>query len=110
MLVRVGANTICGTDLRILQGEKTSGVEPPVILGHESAGHVAEVGLGVAGYEVGTPVAIAPVVPCRRCWQCRHDLENLCVNTRILGYAVDGGRLSTYWSPARRSRAAACLR
>jgi L-iditol 2-dehydrogenase len=91
VLVRVGANTICGTDLRILQGEKTSGVEPPVILGHESAGHVAEVGLGVAGYEVGTPVAIAPVVPCRRCWQCRHDLENLCANTRILGYAVDGG-------------------
>jgi L-iditol 2-dehydrogenase len=108
VLVKVGANTICGTDLRILHGEKTSGVEPPVILGHESAGHVAEVGLGVAGYEVGAPVAVAPVVPCRRCWQCRHDLENLCANTRILGYAVDGGMAEYLLVPAE-AIAGGCL-
>jgi L-iditol 2-dehydrogenase len=44
VLVKVGADTICGTDVRIVRGEKTSGVRLPVVLGHETAGHVAEVG------------------------------------------------------------------
>jgi L-iditol 2-dehydrogenase len=44
VLVKVGANTTCGTDLRSMRGEKTSGVELPIVLGHEAAGHVAEVG------------------------------------------------------------------
>jgi L-iditol 2-dehydrogenase len=108
VLVRVGAHTICGTDLRILRGEKTSGVELPVILGHESAGRVAAVGSGVTGYEVGAPVAVAPVIPCRRCWECRHDLENLCANARILGYAVDGGMAEYLLVPAE-AVAAGCL-
>jgi threonine dehydrogenase-like Zn-dependent dehydrogenase len=108
VLVEVGANTICGTDLRIIHGEKTSGVRLPVVLGHELAGHVAEVGRGVRGYEVGAPVAMAPVIPCRRCWQCRHDLENLCVNQRIVGYEVAGGLAEHCWSQPRGSRQAAC--
>ena len=108
MLVKVGANTICGTDLRILRGEKTSGVELPVILGHESAGHVVEVGRGASGYEVGAPVAMAPVIPCRSCWECRHDLENLCANTRIMGYAIDGGMAEYLLVPAG-AVAAGCL-
>jgi L-iditol 2-dehydrogenase len=53
VLVKVGATTLCGTDLRILRGEKTSFLELPVILGHETAGHVAEVGLGVKGTSWG---------------------------------------------------------
>jgi L-iditol 2-dehydrogenase len=91
VLVAVGANTLCGTDLRILRGEKTAGVEPPVVLGHETAGHVAGVGAGVDGYALGAPVVVVPIIPCRRCWECRHDLDNLCRNPRILGYAVHGG-------------------
>ena len=35
VLVKVGANTICGTDVRIFRGEKTRGIHPPTILGHE---------------------------------------------------------------------------
>lgn len=64
LLVKVGADTICGTDLRILRGEKTSGVHPGKVLGHEVAGHVVEAGRGVGGYDPGQPVAIAPVIPC----------------------------------------------
>ncbi len=95
ILIRVGANTICGTDVRVLRGEKTSGVRRPSIIGHETAGHVVQVGRHVRGYEVGAPVAMAPVVPCRRCWCCTHGLENVCTNGRIMGYEVDGG-LSEY--------------
>ena len=46
VLVRIEANTICGTDLRIISGAKTAGVRPGVILGHEFAGRVAAVGRG----------------------------------------------------------------
>ncbi len=100
VLVEVGANTVCGTDLRIMRGEKTSGVRTPVILGHETAGHVAEVGAGVVGYEVGAPVAMAPVISCRSCPECRNDLENACRNVRIMGYAIDGGMAEHMLVPA----------
>jgi len=100
LLVAVGANTICGTDLRILRGEKTAGVKLPVVLGHETAGQVAAVGAGVTGYELGAPVVAAPMIPCRRCWECRHDLDNLCRNPRILGYGIDGGMAEYVLVPA----------
>jgi L-iditol 2-dehydrogenase len=95
VLVKVGANTICGTDVRIFRGEKTKGIPLPTILGHEMAGHVYEVGRHVRGYEVGAPVAMAPVIPCRRCFYCQHGMENVCPNQKIVGYDVKGG-LSEY--------------
>jgi L-iditol 2-dehydrogenase len=95
VLMKVGANTLCGTDGRILRGEKTKGVRRPSILGHEFAGHVAQVGRQVRGFEVGMPVAMAPVVPCRRCFYCQHDMENACLNRKAMGYEFDGG-LSEY--------------
>jgi L-iditol 2-dehydrogenase len=95
VLVEVGANTVCGTDVRILRGEKTTGIYPPSILGHEFAGRVAAVGGGVEGYEVGAPVAMSPTIPCRRCFYCKRDMENVCANWKAMGYEVDGG-LSQY--------------
>ena len=95
VLVKVGANTLCGTDGRILRGEKTKGVRRPSILGHEFAGHVAEVGRLVRGFEVGAPVAMAPVIPDRKCFYCKHDQENACLNRKAMGYEFDGG-LSEY--------------
>jgi L-iditol 2-dehydrogenase len=108
VLVKVGANTVCGTDGRILRGEKTSGVRTPVVLGHETAGHVAAVGAGVRGYELGAPVGMAPAIPCLRCWECRHGLENACANLEIMGYAYDGGMAEYMLVPAH-AVAAGCL-
>jgi L-iditol 2-dehydrogenase len=108
VLVAVGANTVCGTDVRILRGEKTGGVRPPTILGHEFAGHVAAVGEGVKGYEVGTMVAMAPIVPCRRCFYCRHDMENVCENRNGMGEEIDGG-LSQYVRVPAEAVDAGCL-
>ena len=110
VLVEVGANTICGTDLRIVRGAKTAHVRLPVGLGHEAAGRVAEVGPGATGYRPGDRVALLPAIPCRRCWTCQQDMENLCVDPgrRILGYAVDGGMAEFMLVPAD-SVAAGCL-
>ena len=79
-----------------------------MILGHESAGHVAAVGEGVDGYEVGDPVAMMPAIPDRSCWACRHDLENACFDKRLMGYAVDGGLAGQMLVPAD-GVAAGCL-
>jgi L-iditol 2-dehydrogenase len=95
VLVKVGANTICGTDVRIFRGEKTKGIPLPTILGHEMAGYVHKVGQHVRGYEVGAAVAMAPVIACQHCFYCQNGMENVCPNPKIVGYDVKGG-LSEY--------------
>lgn len=108
VLVKVGANTICGTDGRILRAEKTAGVELPVVLGHEIAGTVEASGAGAERFEPGMPVALQPNVPCLRCRQCRSDREHLCESLRIFGYAIDGGMAEYVLVPAA-VVAAGCL-
>lgn len=108
VLVKVGANTVCGTDLRVLRGEKTAGIIPPAIIGHEMAGHVAEMGRNVRGFEVGDPVATAPQIPCLRCFYCKRDMENVCQNVRGVGYEVAGG-LSEYMRIPADAIDAGCL-
>jgi len=108
VLVKIGANTVCGTDLRVLRGEKTAGISPPAIIGHEVAGHVAEVGAGVGGFEVGVPVVITPMIPCLRCFYCKRGMENVCENVRAVGYQIAGG-LSEYMKVPAEALAAGCL-
>jgi len=91
ILLKVGANTVCGTDLRILRGEKTAGVRPGVVLGHEIAGTIAAVGKGVHGYQLGDPAVVTPAVSCGTCFYCLRDMEQLCASTDIFGYNLDGG-------------------
>lgn len=91
VLVKIGANTVCGTDVRILRGEKTRGISRDFVLGHELSGRVAEVGAGVEGYEPGSPVVVAPVIYCLRCHYCKRGKENLCLNKKIFGNVLDGG-------------------
>ncbi len=91
VLVKVGANTVCGTDVRIMRGQKTAGVRRPSIIGHEFAGRIAEVGERVEGYEPGMPVAVAPMIPCHRCFYCQRGMENVCDYKRRMGYELDGG-------------------
>ncbi|CAN5199743.1 zinc-dependent dehydrogenase [soil metagenome] len=95
VLVKMGATTLCGTDVRILRGEKTSGVDPPTVLGHEIAGRVERAGRRVSGYDAGVPVGIVPVVACGRCFYCRRGMENTCARQVRFGYQIEGG-LSEY--------------
>ena len=101
LLVKTGANTVCGTDVRILRGEKTKGVVLPAVLGHEISGHIAEVGRNVRGYEAGMPVALSPEIPCGRCYPCQHDMENMCADMKLFGYDVPGGLAEFVRVPAR---------
>lgn len=101
ILVRVDANTICGTDLRIARGLKSKGVETPVVLGHELAGTVEAVGAGVEGFPVGAKVGMTPSTSCGGCRQCQLGNLNLCGNAKVLGHDVDGGLAEFFLVPAR---------
>ena len=91
ILLKVESNTVCGTDLRIMRGEKSKGVRVGVVLGHEASGTVAELGEGVEGYEVGQLCGVSPIFACGICRYCQNGLQNLCEDALVVGYDVDGG-------------------
>ena len=68
ILLKVESNTVCGTDLRIMRGEKSKGVRVGVVLGHEVSGTIVELGGGVEGYEIGTLCGISPIFACGVFW------------------------------------------
>lgn len=89
VVLRVSACGICGTDRHIMHGEFHT--VPPVVIGHEFAGTVEEVGEGVTDLAPGDRVAIDPNMPCGTCRPCRRGQIHLCENLRALGVDVDGG-------------------
>lgn len=98
--ISVRAAGICGTDLHIYKDEFRSW--PPVVLGHEVAGEVAEIGEGVVGLEVGTPVTTETYFSvCGTCRYCRSGHSNLCLNRRSIGSAVNGGFTQYVIVPAK---------
>lgn len=101
IVLRTGSNTVCGTDVRILRGEKSAGIDTGVVLGHEIAGRVAEVGRQVTGFEEGDLVGLDPAVSCGVCAYCVAHLEQLCLDPRIFGYRINGGLADYVLVPER---------
>lgn len=80
---------ICGTDIHILHDEHP--YWPPVTLGHEFAGRIAEVGPGVEGWRVGERVVCEPHAgACGVCHLCRRGFVQLCADKRSPGWGIDG--------------------
>ena len=87
--IAVAAAGICGTDLHIEADEYRN--RPPVVLGHECAGVVAEVGSGVTTVAAGQRVTALPyAVQCGRCTYCRQGQYPLCSDRAAFGSGVDG--------------------
>ena len=82
---------VCGTDLHVLHD--TFRNYPPVILGHECAGTVVEVGRSVSGVMLGDRVTIlgATAVTCGHCVYCRSGHFIFCKVRRGMGHGVNGG-------------------
>ncbi len=98
--VRVRACGVCGTDVHIYHGEKGSAeVTPPVVLGHEFAGVVDQVGEGVSSLRVGDPVTIDPNIYCGKCHFCRIGKKQLCESLRAVGVNRNGGFAETCICP-----------
>jgi Zn-dependent alcohol dehydrogenase len=97
VLVRLVATGVCHSDLGGLSN--SMGMPLPLVLGHEGAGVVEEVGPGVTDLHVGDHVVLSVVVACGRCFQCRKGAYSLCEVNRLHQYTgtlLDGtSRLST---------------
>jgi 6-hydroxycyclohex-1-ene-1-carbonyl-CoA dehydrogenase len=89
-LIRVVGCGLCHTDLHYLDHGVKTFKTPPLILGHEAAGTVAELGAGVTSRQVGDRVVIPAVLSCGRCRYCRQGRENLCDQLAMLGNNIDG--------------------
>ncbi len=100
VVLDVTAAGICGTDLHIEDGEYA--FRPPVTMGHEVSGVVAELGDGVdedwRGARVVTETYFST---CGRCTWCASGRVNLCPERRSIGSFVDGGFAPRLLVPAR---------
>jgi len=101
VLVQVRAAGICGTDLHIAVEGTIPPARTPIILGHEGAGVVAEVGSEVSGWQVGDRVCFLPHAPCGQCWYCTQGRETLCPRTEIFGIHREGTFAEFTVVPAR---------
>jgi len=89
VLVRVKACGICGSDVHGFTG-KTGRRLPPLIMGHEAAGIVEDVGKNVGGFEKGDRVCFDSTVYCNECEPCRNGSYNRCESRQVLGVSVPG--------------------
>lgn len=88
LLVQVKACGICGSDIHGWDGS-TGRRRPPLIMGHEAAGIVAEIGKDVKGFSEGDRITFDSTVSCGRCYYCRRGSINLCENRQVLGVSCD---------------------
>jgi L-iditol 2-dehydrogenase len=88
VLIAVKACGICGSDVHGMDGS-SGRRQPPIIMGHEAAGLIAEVGEVVEGWKPGQRVTFDSTIYCGTCWHCRRGEINLCDNRRVLGVSCD---------------------
>ncbi|MBL8233570.1 MAG: galactitol-1-phosphate 5-dehydrogenase [Bryobacterales bacterium] len=84
VLVRVRAVGICGSDVHGLDGSTGRRI-PPLVMGHEAAGVISEVGSAVTEWKPGDRVTFDSTVSCGKCHFCRAGKVNLCENRQVLG-------------------------
>lgn len=101
VLVRVAACGLCHTDLHYIDHGVPTAKRPPLILGHEATGVVAQVGGQVTQVKAGDRVLLPAVLPCGSCFACRTGRENICLHMRMFGNDVDGAYAEYVTAPAK---------
>jgi threonine dehydrogenase-like Zn-dependent dehydrogenase len=92
VLVKMKAAGICYSDVMILTNKYKGRVPVPIpmIMGHEGAGVIAEVGEGVKHVKAGDKVGLNPLWGCGQCQNCLNGYPNMCMEWRHLGITCDG--------------------
>lgn len=101
VIIKVNACGICGTDLEeyrdgplfipVEQPNPLTGRKAPLIIGHEFAGEVVEVGKGVTHFRPGDHLAPDVLLYCGECYWCQRHQVTLCDKLAALGQMGDGG-------------------
>ncbi|HEB11684.1 MAG TPA: hypothetical protein ENI06_10785 [Spirochaetales bacterium] len=92
VLVQIKATGLCYSDVTILNN-KYVGRKPvpiPLILGHEGAGLISELGRGVNAHSAGDRVVIEPLAGCGHCNQCLKGFKNMCQDWEHVGITRHG--------------------
>lgn len=87
VLVRVAACGICGSDVHGFDGSTGRRI-PPIVMGHEAAGVVADTGANVKDFKKGDRVTFDSTVSCGTCFFCRRGDLNLCDRRQVLGVST----------------------
>lgn len=100
MLVAINYTGICGSDVHYWQHGAIGHfvVKDPMVLGHESAGTVVEVGSQVKTLKKGDRIALEPGYPCRRCGSCLSGRYNLCPDMVFAATPPYDGTLTGFWT------------
>jgi 6-hydroxycyclohex-1-ene-1-carbonyl-CoA dehydrogenase len=101
VVIRVAACGLCHTDLHYLDHGVPTFKAPPIILGHEAAGTVSQLGEGVTGLNIGDRVLAPSVWACGHCRFCRSGRENLCTDLVMPGNHTDGAFAEYLAVPAK---------
>lgn len=89
VLIRVKSCGVCGTEHTLFTGGYYANY--PVVLGHEYAGEIVEIGNGVKNFTIGDHVTVDPNIVCHKCDYCHMGSVHLCENLRTLGIHINGG-------------------
>lgn len=100
VLVQIKSVGVCGSDIEYYESGRIGEfvVEKPLILGHEAAGLIVEVGKYVENLGRGDKVALEPGIPCRRCIYCKTGHYNLCPNVNFMATPPSDGAFVEYLS------------
>ena len=92
VLIKVHKTAICGTDVHIYDWTPWSAehVKPPMVIGHEYVGEIAELGAGVTGLTVGMRVSGEGHITCGHCRNCHTGNIQWCKNTTSVGVDRNG--------------------
>ncbi|MFH1008146.1 MAG: zinc-binding dehydrogenase [Candidatus Latescibacterota bacterium] len=89
VLIEIKAASICGTDIHIRHDQFP--YWPPVVMGHEFSGQIAEIGSEVEHYRRGDRVVAEPhTKACEKCYFCRTGNRQVCSSKRSPGWGIDG--------------------
>ena len=102
VLLRVGAVSVCGSDVHQCYNTHSWPVNVPVVLGHEFGGTVAQLGRAVSGFREGDRVVSETAAEvCGTCMLCRTGRYNLCPARKGFGYGINGAMATYVKVPAR---------
>jgi len=89
LLIKINKTAICGTDIHIYNWDEWSQktIPIPMVVGHEYAGEVVDIGQEVKGFAIGDRVSGEGHITCGYCRNCRGGKTHLCRNS--IGVGVD---------------------
>ena len=93
VLIKIHKTAICGTDVHIFNWDPWAAEHikhPPMTIGHEYVGEIAQLGEGVTGLHVGQRVSGEGHITCHRCRNCRSGNIQWCKDTMSVGVDRDG--------------------